>query len=113
MPSQLAGAPQHLFVAPSRASGCFLSSRRCPLLFISPGPPVAGEEDEWKRRLIGQYCPVDQGGETTTKTMEAERIQRTTTEVSRTGPGVTNPRKPPKECGGFQWKGIGVCGVDG
>ena len=28
--------------------------RRLFLLFESPGPPVAGEGGEWKRRLIGE-----------------------------------------------------------
>ena len=30
------------------------ADRQHVVLFVSPGPPVAGEGDEWKRRLIGQ-----------------------------------------------------------
>ena len=61
------------------------------MLFESPGPPVAGEGDEWKRRLIGDQCPVGRRGVTMTKTTEDERRQKTTGEVSGTGSGVTNP----------------------
>ena len=28
------------------------------MLFRSPGPPVAGEGDEWERRLIGHWFTV-------------------------------------------------------
>ena len=31
-----------------------MDNQMCKLLFESPGPPVAGEGDEWKRKLIGQ-----------------------------------------------------------
>ena len=45
--------------------------------------------------------------------MDAERRKWTVAEVSRMGPGVTHPEKPPKDCGGFQWKESGYAGLPG
>ena len=77
------------------------------MLFESPGPPFAGEGDEWKRRLIGRR------GVTTTKTTEAERRQWTTAEVSRTGSGVTNPGETTEGMWWLSMEEIVICGFVG
>ena len=82
-------------------------------MFELLGPLVAGEGYEWKRRLIGDSCPVGQRGVTTTKTTVDERRRKTTRVVSRAGPGATNPGKTTE---GMWWLSIeemGICGVAG
>ena len=92
--------------------GFYLIINRYFLLFVSPGPPVCGGRGRVEEKA---YRTIVTGikSETTTKTLEGEPRQWTPAEVSRAGPGVTNPGKSTEGMWWLSMEGIGICGLAG
>ena len=71
------------------------------------GKGTSGRED----RLDNSVRSNGDRKRVTTKTMEAERRQRTTAGVGGMGPGVTNPKKTTEGMWWLSMEGNGICGI--